>query len=312
MGNMLCTSIGYQTALNLLRTSCPLGSFVVDAGAFPGTLTRLLKEHGWRVMALDKKPDRGVMLQQRFKSGASGETDAAGDEMTFLQAMERVGVEVRSTDLETSRWPVESETVDAIVLTEVIEHLWVDPLFALTEMNRILKCGTGVLLLSTPNLLSIRNRVNFLRGRMGRVIEHPFVAFLKKARLGHVGHIRLYAPAELDMMLRLLGFEPRFHFYSFDYWDTIITKSCDNEKSDQAESYSVPTDLPKPYRLSIIRKLFRSPKGYFDAGVATLRTCLERIVPPYRPHIFVVAKKVRRVKYHELSMTAFHSAIQAV
>jgi len=47
---------------------------------------------------------------------------------------------------------------------------------------------------------------------MDRVIEHPFVAFLKRTYLGHVGHVRLYARAELETMLRPLGFEPRFHF----------------------------------------------------------------------------------------------------
>jgi SAM-dependent methyltransferase len=303
------TCIGHRTALDLLHKSCPPGSLVVDVGTFPGTLTRLLKQHGWKVMALDKEPDRGIMLQHRFHSGASRDTDAV-DEMTFAQAMQQIGVEVRSGDVETAPLSIESGTVDAIVLTEVIEHLWVDPLFALTEMNRILKCDTGILLLSTPNLTSIRNRVNFLRGRIGRVIEHPFVAVLKKHRLGHVGHVRLYAPVELEIMLRVLGFEPSFHFYSFVYWDAARTASLGNGNSDHAQSDSVPADSPTPLRRSVICKLFRSPKAYFDAGVATLREYLEWNVPPWRPHMFVLAKKVRNVDFRELSVIEFNSLIR--
>jgi SAM-dependent methyltransferase len=308
---MMSISIGHRTALDLLHACCPPGGLVVDAGAFPGTLTRLLKQHGWNVLALDKEPERGVSLQQRFKTGESRKSGDTDNETTFAETMRQIGVEVRSVDLETEGYPIDSGSVDAVMLTEVIEHLWVDPLFALTEMNRILKGGTGILLLSTPNLLSLRNRVNFLRGRMTRVIEHPFVAFLKKSRLGHVGHIRLYAPAELETILRLLGFDPCFHFYSFDYWEQVANGSSSDGKPDQkAESREASTSpLPPPSR-HYLRKLFRSPRGYLDAAVATFRTGLEKLVPSYRPHVFVVARKVRDADYRDVSMNEVLSAIE--
>ncbi len=302
-------SLGHETTLDLLSTCSAPGSLVVDVGAFPGTLARLMKHYGWSVIALDKDPERGVTSQQRFQSGDWQEENSQSEEATFSQSMRSIDVEVRCVDIETQLLPLESGTVDAIVLTEVIEHLMVDPLFALTEMNRILKCNTGVLLLSTPNLLSIRNRLNFLWGRIDRVIEHPFVAFLKKTRLGHVGHIRLYAPAELETMLRLLGFEPHFHFYSFDYWDAAVTKLLDNQIAvDKDLKVAAPFT---PHSRSLVRKLFRSPKSYLDACVATIRQCLERIVPPMRPHIFVVAKKVRDADYRAVSMAEITSAIRS-
>lgn len=304
--------IGHQIALNLLRGCCPPGSLVVDAGAFPGGLTRLLRKEGWKVLALDKEPDRGLSLQRRFLAGDSLESDLPDGETTFSEAMQQIDVEVRAVDLESSAYPVESESADAIILTEVIEHLWVNPLFALTEMNRILKSNAGVLVISTPNLLSIRNRFNFFRGRIGRVIEHPFVVFLKKSRLGHLGHLRLYAPSELDSILRLLGFEPSFHFYSFndmEYGDDIPNEPQRKGGAGHELGNSVSTGPYPAARRSFLRKLFRSPKGYIDAGVATIRALLERTVPSFRQHIFVVAKKVRRADFREISLNEVNSAI---
>ncbi len=300
------TSSGYKTAIELLRGACPAGGLVVDAGAFPGNLTRLIKADGWDVLALDIKPDQLLDGPHRFVTGAS--LESTDGEVTFRQAMEEIGVEVRAVDLEVSPFPVESESVDAVVLTEVIEHLWVDPLFALAEINRILR-ESGILLVSTPNLLSIRNRFNFLRGRMDRVIIHPVVPFIQKSRLGYFGHLRLYAPAELSSMLSLMGFEPRTHFYSINFWEGVSHEPRMADGLELCRDKSASDDSPKTARRSIIRKLIRSPRSYFSACVATTRVALEKMVPSYRPHMFVVAKKVRYVDHRELSLADIKSAI---
>jgi len=280
-------SIGHQTAIALLKEACPSG-LVVDAGAFPGKLTRLLARH-WNVIALDKEPDRGLTAQQRFKEGLG-----KIKEETFAQAMHQLGITTVTADLETDRWPIEDSKADAIVLTEVIEHLYVDPLHALLEANRVLKPG-GVLLISTPNLLSLRNRMNFLRGEMARVIQPPFLAFLQKSRLGHIGHVRLYAPSELQEMLSALGFESNLHFYRFGFWDAA------------PDSVQPVSPEAAPAR-SFVRKLLRPPRSYVNAGVATARTLLEKAVPEYRAHMYAVARKVRIVKDADLAVSEFKSA----
>jgi SAM-dependent methyltransferase len=300
----MSVTIGHRTVVELLRGCCPPQGLVVDAGAFPGGLTRQLKQVGWTVVALDKDPERGVSMQERFKAGESLEDEALGTETTFFEAMREIGVEVRATDLESTALPFATDTVDAVVLTEVIEHLWVDPLFALSEMNRVLKGGTGVLVLSTPNFLSLRNRVNFLRGRMNRVIEHPFVAYLKKSRLGHTGHVRLYAPVELESMLKLLGFEPRFHFFSFDYWDA-VPGGGGQPGRDQPSAPSQAAGR----RNGWARKIFRSPASYAHAAVATTREWLEQAVPAFRSHMFVVARKVTHVDYRNLALADVNALV---
>jgi SAM-dependent methyltransferase len=157
---------GHTAALRLLENTVAQGSTVVDAGALPGHLTTFLAKR-WKVLALDADPDRGWTAQERYHAGI-----AQGGEISFRQVMAAKGIDTLSVDIERDAWPVESSSADAVVLTEVIEHLYADPIHALLEANRILRTG-GVLLVSTPNLLSLRNRLNFLRGRMAHVIQPP-------------------------------------------------------------------------------------------------------------------------------------------
>jgi SAM-dependent methyltransferase len=67
-----------------------------------------------------------------------------------------VATEVVSINLESDLFPLEDESVDFILCSEVIEHLDIDPMFMMSELNRILRIG-GRLLLTTPNSCSARN-----------------------------------------------------------------------------------------------------------------------------------------------------------
>ena len=116
------------------------------------------------MIALDVEPERGLELQERFRAGLATAATVDG-EIAFAERMARIGVDVRAVDLERAPYPLADASADAVVLTEVIEHLWVDPLTALSEVNRVLRPG-GVCLMSTPNLLSARNRLAFVRGAM--------------------------------------------------------------------------------------------------------------------------------------------------
>lgn len=283
-------SIGHATACRLLREHCPPPSTVIDVGAFPGGLTRELRSKGWDVVALDKEPSRGISVGDQFNAGTLQDWRSAAPETTFEEAMRAISVEVRRVDIEHEVWPMASESADAIVLTEVIEHLWVNPLAALCEMNRTLKHG-GVLLISTPNFASIRNRLNFLRGRMDRVIEHPAMACLKKLKLGHLGHIRLYAPHELRSTLQIVGFSSQFYFYSFEYWDEVPAPPA------ASSATSAPSNRPARRQG---RRWLRSPHEYGAAAIATTRVLLERRFQEWRPHMFVVARKSRSVAVSEI------------
>lgn len=267
--------VGHRTAAALLLDNVPAGGLVVDAGAFPGTLTRELSKN-WQVIALDVAPERPIDAQIAYHRGTSTRGPS------FSDAMGAAGVRVLKSDIERDRWPIDSESVDAVVLTEVIEHLYVAPLHTLLEANRILK-PDGVFLVSTPNLLSIRGRVSFALGNMDGVIQRPFRAFLQKFELGHIGHVRLYAASELEEMLHALGFSTLTRYYSFDFW----------------AGTKIFGDLA-PKR-PLYRRIFKTPRNYLRAAIATTGAVIERLVPSCREHMFVIARKKQFVSHEALS-----------
>src|SRR5262249_23251523 len=61
-----------------------------------------------------------------------------------------------SIDLESDLLPFEDRCIDLVLCCEVIEHLDVDPMFMLAEINRVCKVGAHVLI-TTPNSCSARN-----------------------------------------------------------------------------------------------------------------------------------------------------------
>lgn len=99
----------------------------------------------------------------------------AGEGAFALQARER-GYEVVCGDICPSRfrvkdmkcqyvdlnqsWGFESGWFDCVVSVEAIEHLE-NPWHLLREASRVLKPG-GILILTTPNILSIRSRLSYL------------------------------------------------------------------------------------------------------------------------------------------------------
>jgi len=149
---------------------------VLDVGCWPGDLAVALQRMGVDVHGLDIDPRRAM---ERY-------------------AQERIHVE--RCDIERDRFPFGDGEFRYIVFTEVIEHLYVNPLHTLGELRRILAPG-GRLLLSTPNLGRWENRVLFGLGRPLMLQDSPLEAFSKQITVGHMGHLRLFMPAELLELL---------------------------------------------------------------------------------------------------------------
>lgn len=72
-------------------------------------------------------------------------------------------VERFSLDLESTEFPVIDGLFDTVICCEVLEHMDVDPMFMLSEVNRITREG-GKLILTTPNITSSRGLWKMLRG----------------------------------------------------------------------------------------------------------------------------------------------------
>jgi ubiquinone/menaquinone biosynthesis C-methylase UbiE len=109
-------------------------------------------------------------------------------------------VPVYRVDLETQEIPVEDATFDLVVCTEVIEHLELDPMFMIAEINRVLK-PQGILILTTPNITSSRALWKILRG----FEPYFYMQYRHKPKLYR--HNYEYSPIAITQILKAGGFD---------------------------------------------------------------------------------------------------------
>src|SRR5438067_1543287 len=90
-------------------------------------------------------------------------------------------------------------SIDVVLAAEIIEHI-VDSAGFVREIARVLRPG-GVVLLSTPNLLWWKYRVQMLAGRTPDLIEH-------RLHYGEdFGHVRTFTPDSLRELAEEAGLE---------------------------------------------------------------------------------------------------------
>jgi SAM-dependent methyltransferase len=112
------------------------------------------------------------------------------------------GCEVEVPDffnLEKEPAPYPDAAFDGVVLMEVLEHFIVDPMYAMSELNRILQPG-GFLLLTTPNLaswVSLHNLINY---------ETPYIYGLFERHHCPDRHNREYTIHEVGKLAEAAGF----------------------------------------------------------------------------------------------------------
>ncbi|MDO0932856.1 methyltransferase domain-containing protein [Streptomyces sp. DG2A-72] len=106
---------------------------------------------------------------------------------------------------ELNSLPFRDSSADAVLFSEVIEHL-VDPDAALDEIRRVLRPG-GHLMLSTPNLAAWYNRALLLAGVQPVFSEVSLRAIHGRPGREVVGHLRLYTARALREYVTTAGFE---------------------------------------------------------------------------------------------------------
>lgn len=170
----------YRDDLELVRQYHP-GGPLLEVGAMPCHFTFCLQRLGMPVVAVDLAPER-----------------LAG----FIH---RHGLTVLPCDIEREPLPLHGERFDLILFNEVFEHLRLDPLLALRHLRQTL-APRGILILTTPNLYSLRTTLSFLAGRG---FNNPLVEWQKEQWLGHAGHVREYSTREMRRLLEASGFTVR-------------------------------------------------------------------------------------------------------
>ena len=100
--------------------------------------------------------------------------------------------------------PYEDKTFDVVLAAEIIEHL-IDTDYFLAEIHRVLK-DDGKLVITTPNLANLENRLRLLIGR------YPiFVDYTSRS----VNHLRVYTGRALIKQLTERGFKVEYYTGSF-------------------------------------------------------------------------------------------------
>jgi SAM-dependent methyltransferase len=156
---------------------------ILEIGSSPPFVTAALSQRGYDVAGVDIAPDR------------------------FAGSIARFGLEVHACDIEQERLPFDSDTFDLVLMNEVFEHLRINPIFTCSEVLRVLRPG-GRLMLSTPNLWSLRGIFRFLVLRRAyAACADPYEEFSKLATIGHMGHVREYTTREVRSFLTRVGFD---------------------------------------------------------------------------------------------------------
>ena len=105
-------------------------------------------------------------------------------------------------NLETERLSFEDDSIDGMLLCEVIEHFNSDPMFCLIEVNRVLR-PDGFIVLSTPNAASWFAIYKALQ----HMQPNRFANYgTKENEKFHFIHAREYVPSEIVLLLEAAGF----------------------------------------------------------------------------------------------------------
>lgn len=114
-----------------------------------------------------------------------------------IEKAKKKGLDARIADVEEGL-PFKNNSFDLVISSEVIEHVY-DTDYFLKELNRVLK-PNGTLVLTTPNLASLINRVRLLFGM--------YPLFVPEYKKEQAGHLRAYTIKVLRQQLEENNFRP--------------------------------------------------------------------------------------------------------
>jgi len=235
----------------LIVDDCFTPASVLDVGSYPSHIHKVLLMMGYDAYGIDINPSRISPSLNDCK------------DRTY------------KVDIEHSGWDIGKKKYEIIFLLEVLEHLHVNPFIVFNELENFIK-KDGCLFLSTPNLLSIKNRINFLAGKY--VFEHPFSVYEKLERQGSRGHQRLYSLDEIEDILDVYGY-------------SITNKWCLNESSPLISKHKISKNLSPDFdfkKFVVFWKHSFSWRGKLKIKIENLMNILFH---NYYNSIYIVARK---------------------
>jgi methionine biosynthesis protein MetW len=149
------------------------GKKVLDIGSYNGYIAKLIEKQGNEVEGVDF-------------------TDKA------ISLCKKQGIKCTKANIE-KRIPFKDNQFDAVFMGETIEHIF-DTDAVIKEINRILK-PEGTLVITTPNIAALNNRIKLFLGRNPGIDIGTFPLY------GSNGHIRYFTLGSLTNLLERNGFE---------------------------------------------------------------------------------------------------------
>jgi SAM-dependent methyltransferase len=175
----------YEFIARLLQQDYPPPATVIELGSAPGDQIAALAALGYEATSVDL--------------GASEDAWSYGERGRFRRLLEEAGVEHVVWDLENVPYPLPDASFDAVLMTEVFEHLREYPARSLAEVRRILR-PSGRLYFTTPNAAYLMNRLRLLKGR---TVHTPLSDWIDG--VPHARHAREYTFEEIDELMRRAG-----------------------------------------------------------------------------------------------------------
>jgi hypothetical protein len=136
---------------------------------------------------------------------------------TFQRWTRELGIDLRLCDFSKTApgdlYGPEQGAYDVVLFTEIAEHLDHTTLLNALKAIHTRLAPSGLLILTTPNLLSLGNRLRILMGKGDGPFWNDGVADLER---GTYGHIVLHSPDRLARLLGEVGFQTeRLYTFSF-------------------------------------------------------------------------------------------------
>jgi len=172
-----------QTLRRIPKADSPHAA-LLDLGSSRAWLPFYHELLGYREIVLNTAyPDSGFVEQRLSIDGANTR-----------------GVRMSVFDVERDEFPLEDESFDVVLCLEVLEHLAIDPIGMMSEVNRVLRPG-GMFVLTTPNVVRWSNIANIILGEQP-CGWNPYNGFDTNR------HNREYTPSEVERLFRAAGITP--------------------------------------------------------------------------------------------------------